>query len=102
MSVDKKIIQTNGVIIVDVDVTLSKVFSEYFSEIIKELCYQHLAKGMAENLEPQVIEENANEDAIKGVKVALAKKIRETFIEIVKTGEENIMAEIKERLGKNA
>ena len=102
MSIEKKIIQTEGAIVAEVRFTLSKVFSEYFAEVVKELCYQHLAKGLADGLEPQAIEENANNDAIGGVKVALAKKIRETFIEITAEEPEKLMEEIKERLGANA
>ena len=99
---DKKITQTKEAMVVEIGMKLGSVFSEEFSEIITELCYQHLAKGILEGLEPEEIESNVISGAKKPVDIALRKKIRETFVEITVTGAENIMEEIKERLGANA
>ena len=99
---DKKITQTKEAMVVEIGMKLSNVFSDEFSEIITELCYQHLAKGIMEGIEPEEIENNVISDAKKPVDIALRKKIRETFVEITATGAESIMEEIKERLGANA
>ena len=99
---DKKITQTKEAMVVEICMKLGNVFSEQFSEIITELCYQHLAKGIMENREPEQIENNVISDAKKPVDIALRKKIRETFVEITAEEPEKLMEEIKERLGANA
>lgn len=105
MSVNKKITQIQKKIVVEIEMKLNNVFSDEFSEIITELCYQHLAKGFFEGKifeGPEQLENSVISDAKTPVEIALKKKIRETFAEIATEEPEKIMEEIKERFGVNA
>lgn len=101
MSIDKTVARSNGQVVVALKMQLDQVFTEYFSEFVEDVCYQHILKGLTENLEPEQIEKDTVEFLKEGVDVALKKAVREKFEAIVATGAEAIWNEMQERVGAN-
>lgn len=101
MSIDKTVARSNGQVVVELKMQLDQVFTEYFSELVEDVCYQHILKGLTDNLEPGQIEKDTVELLKEGVDVALKKVVREKFKAIIATGAEAIWREMHERVGAN-
>ncbi len=98
MAIDKEIVKMDKAkaAVVGLTIDCRKIFTEYFEEVIEELCYHALAKewGKGEDCDPaasfEFIEENVKDMLLKASRKIAHRKM----LEIIAKGAKEIKREI--------
>lgn len=101
MSIDKEIVKMDksNAVVIGLTVDGSKIYTDYFDEIVEELCYHSLCKDYTSNKEPnpaksiEFVFENLAEIITKSACVITKKKM----IEIIERGADDLGKQFKER-----